>query len=287
MPIDPSIMGLRLSPLTGVPDPNGDTLGATSLFLVPYVSGAIALFDGTAWQMRTTNTSISLALGTLTFPAVYDVYAYWTGSAIALELLVWSGLSTPPSRDRQDGVLVKHIAPTRRYVGSIRPSSATTIDDSVLLRGVWNFNNRVPKNLYVAEATGTWTYNSAVWRQVLNPGASPNGVNQFGLVIGVSEWFEAVATMTFQNTLAGAIAQPGILDDTQFISGGNFNPDLTVVTQNAQQNSASGRVSNQYFYARYLDAGARDVYWVESGSASGTTTMYSSDESGMAGRLLM
>lgn len=166
---DPAINGLRLSLTTNTPVITSDVASSSTLYLTPYTSGYISLYDNNSWVLRTTN-EVSLALSGLTSGLNYDVFAYWTGSAVALELSpAWStDTSRTPAFDlaRQNGILVRSGTPTRRYVGTIRATGATTTADTVLQRYVYNYSNQTQRTLYVQDTTASWSYTGAAYRQV-------------------------------------------------------------------------------------------------------------------------
>ena len=74
----------------------------------------------------------------------------------------------------QDGVLVKSGNTAQRYVGTIYASGANTTEDSFAKRYVWNYYNRVARPMRVTEATDTWTYTTAAFRQA--NGAAANAM---------------------------------------------------------------------------------------------------------------
>lgn len=83
----------------------------------------------------------------------------------------------------QDGVLVKSGATTRRYLGTIRTTTTSgQCEDSLSRRFVWNYYNRVNRNLYVSDATANWTYATLTWR-----GARDDLATRIQFVIGYAE----------------------------------------------------------------------------------------------------
>jgi len=82
----------------------------------------------------------------------------------------------------QDGVLVKSGAATRRYVGTIYiNSSGGQTDDSKTKRFVWNYYNRLPRDMFDGSSS-SHTYNGSA-RKWNNSDAN----NLLEFVIGVSE----------------------------------------------------------------------------------------------------
>lgn len=158
------MQGFRLTLSPGAPVPSGDVIGASTLYLAPFAHGSIALYSGGAW-VGVTSAEVALALSGLTTGRPYDVFAYISGSAVALELIAWTNSTARAvALARQDGVRVKSGDPTRRYVGTIVATSATTTEDSAANRYVWNADNRAARPLRWS-GTSSWTYNAAAWRQ--------------------------------------------------------------------------------------------------------------------------
>lgn len=164
--------GLRLTLTSGVPVTTADVTAAGTLYFTPMLSGQIALYTSGAWSVRST-AEISLALS-LTSGKVYDVFAYWTGSAVALELsAAWTNSTTrADALAQQDGVTVKSADHTRRWVGTIAASGTNTTEDSKANRLVWNVQNQVPRFLDVVEATTSWSDSTTSFRPANNNAAN-------------------------------------------------------------------------------------------------------------------
>lgn len=256
-PFDPTINGLRLSLTTAVPITTTDVTGATTIYLTPYISGTLALYDGTNWYLRTT-TEVSIALGTLSSGKNYDVFAYWTGSAIALEFsAAWTNDTTrADALARQNGVWVKSGTTTRRYIGTFRTTATTTTEDSLAKRFLWNFYNRVPRDMMVNEATNSWTYTTASYRQ-----ANGSAANQLAYVTGMADLrLEAeVRAIVYSSGLA-TLGYTGIGVDSTTVSSakqwGVTNPNTNV----------SGLAIS--WYEGYPGLGYHILPWLELGSAN-------------------
>jgi hypothetical protein len=148
------LCGTSVSPAT-------DTASTTSVFLTPFTSNRIALYDTAASRWRTQTTGeVSLPLGTLTSDKNYDVFAYWTGTAVALEFsAAWTtDTARADAVVAQDGVLVKSSDHSRRLVGTIRTISTTQTADSPTQRFIWNASNRLRRSMTVKDSTYSWTY---------------------------------------------------------------------------------------------------------------------------------
>jgi hypothetical protein len=259
--------GLRLTLESGVPVSSADQAGKTTLYLTPYVGGRIALYDGAASWVELDTAEVSIACGALAHAAKpYDVFAYNNSGAVALELLEWtSATARATALVRQNGVLVKSGATTRRYLGTIYvdgADGATTCQDTAAKRFVFNAQNRVARPLAVTDSTNTWTYTTATWRQ-----ARGSTANQVAWVQGLDEDPVSLTGIAWGGSSTGSNgASVGIgLDRTNnndavsHGGGGLFNV-LTLPLHSSYR----GRPGIGYHYAA----------WVEFSVASGTTTWY-------------
>jgi hypothetical protein len=239
-----------------------DVTAATTMYAVPYGGNRIALYDGAAWNVRT-SAQFSLALGTLTNAAVYDVFCYDNATVPTLEFLQWTNPTTRATAlTTQDGVLVKSGAATRRYLGSFYTMSTTTTEDSAQNRMLWNYYNRASRPLQRYESTTNWNYTTATVRQ-----ANGSTANQVTVVIGVAEvQVDLFLMVDVFNTNAGVNVSAGIGEDstTTYVAGGlNQNPvgntGLTTISCRMTKMPAVG----YHYYS-----------WNEFSTATGTTTWY-------------
>ncbi len=181
----PGICQGRLTTETGVPISTSDRTAQSTLYFTPYNGNAVSLYDGTRWRLYSF-TERSLALSGLTSGLNYDVFLYDNAGTLTLELTAWTNDTTRATAlVHQDGVYVRSGAATRRYLGTIRSTAATTTEDSDAKRFVWNYSNRVERQargVSVADAY-TWSSPGSTWRAV------QGGVAEFKreFVIGVSE----------------------------------------------------------------------------------------------------
>lgn len=262
--IDNGINDFRLTLTTGLPVTTADVTGAGTLYLAPYCGNRIALYNSGVWTVRT-SAQVSLAL-TLTSGKPYDIFAEWNGSAVVLSSLVWTDdTNRATALTTQDGVLVKSGNTAQRYVGTIYASGANTTEDSFAKRYVWNYYNRVARPMRVTEATDTWTYTTAAFRQ-----ANGAAANQLDFVVGVAEELvSAEVRAAFSNTNANVISQAGIATEAA----------TTTLAAGCLNQGNVGQVANQIVaaaaaYSYYPAAGRRRLIWLEYSTATGTTTWY-------------
>ena len=255
--------GGRLTLTTAVPVTTSNVTGATTIYYTPYVGSLISLYDGTDWVMYVF-AELSLALGTLTATLPYDVFIYDNSGTLTLELTAWTnGTTRATALVRQNGILCKTGALTRRYLGTIYTTSTTATEDSETKRFVWNYYNQRPRPLKRFESTDTWTYDTDTMRQ-----AGGSASNQVEMVIGVNE-VPARATLTAgaRHSSSGSVSVGIGLDSTTASSG--TTPRLLLST-------AAGYLTAQY--AGFPGIGYHYLAWLERGG--GATTTFIGDESG-------
>jgi len=194
----------RLTLQSGVAVSTTDQTAKTTIYFTPYQGNRIALFDGSAWA-GISFTELSLALGTLVIDKNYDVFVWNNAGTLTLELgAAWtSDIARADAISLQDGVYVKSGATTRRYLGTFRTTTATTTEDSLLKRFVWNRANSMGRDVYFTDAV-MHTYDGAV-RMWAN---SPDSRIQFvsGLaeeVIGINVSAEMTAATAGYFIIAG------------------------------------------------------------------------------------
>lgn len=215
-----STIGHRLTLTSGSAITTSDVT-STTLYLTPYTSNQIALYDGTNWLEYEVD-QISLALGTLVTDKNYDVFAYDNAGTVTLELTAWTNDSTRATAlVRQNGVWCKTGVLTRRYIGTIRTSSTTQTTDTVSKRFVWNYYNRVLRRFAATDSSVSWTYSSLTW-QYARTGTAVIGTNAVGFVCG--DIADACADVHMMCGMTGGSSHAGVgigLDNTTNIAAGN------------------------------------------------------------------
>lgn len=170
----------RLTLESGIPVSTSNQTAKTTLYYTPYKGDCIALFDGTQWSI-VKFSEISIAIPN-TSNQMYDVFCYNNAGTATLELLAWTNDTTRATAiTRQNGVLCKDGALTRRYLGSIRTTGTSgKCEDSAAVRFVWNYYNRITRYASKVDTT-SHTYNGA-YRYWNNDTA-----NKLEFIIGVVE----------------------------------------------------------------------------------------------------
>ncbi|MES2909840.1 MAG: hypothetical protein V4718_00540 [Pseudomonadota bacterium] len=262
--VSPVAQDFRLSLTSGLPITTADVTGASTLYASPFAGNFISLFDGTYWNARA-SAEFSIALTGLTSGKLYDVFAYDNAGVPALELLVWTNDTTRATAlAYQDGVLSKAGALTRRYLGTIYATSATTTEDSKSKRYVWNGYHRVPRLIQRIEPTAQWTQaTTATWRQ-----ANASSANQVGFVIGVAGDMVRADLNAMFSPNNGYKNAAALALDSITVPTGLYGPSGS---------SSSSSVTEMPLVAKYAGtpaAGLHYLAWLEWMQSSGFTTTW-------------
>lgn len=270
----------RLTLTSGVPVTSSDVTSAASIFLSPFKGSRIALYNGSAWNIRT-SAQLSIALGTLVSGTTYDVFVFDNAGVPTLELsAAWSN-STPGSaaifasgpfatvRPTQDGVYVKStngtaIDATRRYVGSFTTTSTTTTEDSRANRHLYNYYNRTDRSMVRQETSASYTYSLAAFRQV-----NAAIANQLNFTLGVSE--DAVTASCRHHSASSTTANATVVSTIGLNSSTAIATDA--VTHNNQASNLQLAVLGGDFRGM-CPIGANNLVWLERGNGSLVQTWF-------------
>lgn len=255
----------RLTLTSGTAVTTSDVTAAATLYFTPYKGNQIGLYNGSSWEMKTFS-EISLSLSGYTASKPYDIWAYDNSGTVTLDSTVWTdGTTRATALTTQDGVYVKSGATTRRYLGTIYITSAGGVtEDSLTKRFVWNYYNRVRRELRRFESTDSWTYSTATWRQ-----ARASTSNQVDVVIGAAESlvFLTVSALTQSSATAQARAISIGEDSTS-------SPSASAMKAIAYSSSAEFE-SVFASFSKVSAAGYHYYAWLEQGNGSGTQAFYS------------
>lgn len=262
----PFLVQGRLTAVSGSPVPAGTTANVSTIYFSPYKGSRVTLYTGSAWVIHAF-TERSIALSGLTASRNYDVFVYNTGTTLALELsAAWTNNSTrADALLKQDGVYVKNSATTRRYLGTIRTTSATQTQDTEAQRFIWNYYNRVRRPIVLAIGTNNWAYNTGTWR-----GSNADNTQRVEYVIGENEVPISMKTMVIG--YAGATVRNNVsisfgLDtdgrpNSYVYRGGNLNNEFRqqLWSERAELNDGLG-----YHFLQALEYGANSVTFLGDG----------------------
>ena len=261
--VDGFVQG-RLTLTSGTPVTVTDVTAATSIYFTPFKGTTIALYTGATWAL-TTFAETTLSLSGLAANTNYDIWGRLSSNVLALDTTAWtSDTARATALTTQNGVYVKSGDATRRYLGTFRTTATIgQTEDSGTKRYLWNYYNRVPRNLRAADGTNTWAYTTATWRQ-----ANGTAANQVDIVVGVAEVLLNLAVQGgASNTNAGVGFSVGIGEDVTNSPLGSVSTGGDVFSQ----------VANVIIYGRcvvqkYPAIGRHYYAWLEISTATGTTT---------------
>ena len=255
----------RLSLTTGVPVTFAtDVTAATSLKWVPYLGNEVALYSGSAW-VTFALPELSIAVPATT-NQMYDVFLDYHATTPFLSLLAWTNDTTRATAiTTQDGVPVLTGATGRRHIGVMRTTGVSgQTEVSYAKCYVRNRYNRESRPLRVLEATNSWTYTTATWRQ-----ANAATTNQLDVIVDAEDAIEVHVQSGWEQTNASIAAAVAIgLDSTSAVAPGClFNEQAESVGGYKQTAVAS--------YRTVLPVGRHTLVWLEwSTAGTGTTTWY-------------
>lgn len=254
-----SICNGRLTLTTNVPVTTTDVTAATTLYWTPYHGNEIGLYNGTQWvSFACSELSIAVPATTAT---MYDVFVDYNAGVPALSLTAWTNLTTPATAlTTQDGVPVLTGATGKRHVGWMRTTAVSgQAEDSEANRWVRNRYNRVPRSLKKIEATDSWNYTTATYRQ-----ANAAATNKVGVI--------GDGASPIDLTLTANASNGGTINVWAAIGYDSTTVPVGAPCQSVATNSIVSQLTTRIVH--YPGAGSHDYNWLERSTASGTTTWY-------------
>src|SRR5436190_2326923 len=188
-----------------------DNLISGTVYMVSHTGNRISLYDGTRFVFCEPASQLSIAVTGQSAGVPCDVFCvYATATSATLELTPWSNATTRATGLTQlQGVWTKSAAPTRRYLGTILPASATQYahiaapaGSGTSTCGIWNQDNQVLGMFNWKSNTDAWPLSTAnAWTQ-LNGQAAAKITYVHGQPINVSVEHAANVAVTAATTEA-------------------------------------------------------------------------------------
>lgn len=260
--VDPGINGFRLS--TTPHDPvHHSGASSSQLYLVPYTSNMISLYDGNAWVARSAVVTVSSSNETYLTNTYYNVFAYWDGQDVRLELIAEPSPAYP-ALNLQDSIQVKSGDASRRYVGVARTVGSSFVD-TPSSRLVWNRYNQVARHFDAYHNT-TWSFSGTnSWRPV--GGNSNNGraaivAGSLGQITRPSTSISITTAGMCTSSQNGYYAASGIGIDSTTVNSAN------IVELDNGGPSAYAHLRSAY--NGYLSPGYHTINWLEIGQTGST-----------------
>jgi hypothetical protein len=174
----------RLSLVNGTAISESDQDNMGTVYMVPVENDNIAIYDGTAWQVRTyTQQSLILDSTTHTTNSNFSAFSYWNGSEVKVGSgPAWISNTSPGSGSgtseielfegrlvnknaiilRNNGANSSSIAARQALlVGGFRCSGTATTSDSAKKRFLSNVYNKYPRTLKMVPTTTQWNLTGA------------------------------------------------------------------------------------------------------------------------------
>lgn len=271
-----SIADGRLTLATGVALMGSTSyLAKTTIYYTPYIGNRIALYNGSAWVIKTFS-ELSLSLAGLAASTNFDVFLYDNAGTLTLESVAWTNDTTRATAIvRQDGVYVKSGTPTKRLVGTFRTTStigqcewrasggAAIGSPANLL--VSNAQNRVAVSARATDDTNSWTYSTASYRSADNSTSNRVGWVQCLDGLNVRAAYVAIS----QSSGSSISAKIGVKIDATNSADGivGENHDTTVSTVLGQYDGAQA-AGYHFAQAVELASGATITFFGDNGSSA-------------------
>lgn len=257
----------RLTLTSGTPVTSSNVTAATTIYYTPYAGSVIALYSNGAWA-NYAFSEVSIAVPAST-SQMYDVWGYVAAGVLTLELLAWTNDTTRATGlTTQDGVYVKSGDATRRYLGSVRTTTVSgQTEDSLTKRYIWNYYNRVKRQMTAVDSTDSWNYSTAAFRQANN-----NAANQLDFIVGVSE--DTVYAMAQGKALNSTTTARGIAVGVG-VDGATTTSTFNISVTEGTRSDDSGYPYCYYDYV--LSPGRHTLLWLERGAGADTQTWYGDD----------
>lgn len=261
----------RLTLASGTPVTSSDVSGVGTAYWTPNEGDMIALYDQTTGTWIPIGFSeTALSFSGATSGTNFDVFGYLDASrSFAIEKLAWTNDTTRATAIvQQDGIDVKSGDPTRRLLGTIRTIGTTGLtSDSVAFSFISNRYNPAPRALKVLEATTSWSYQTASFRQ-----ANGSTANQLDVVLCVPRMVAAEVTCLMSNSTTFGQLLPGIGIDSTTV-------DSSTTRVSSFNVSTTGIYNGRCNYSGMLSAGRHKIVWLENavGVNGGTQTQYGSN----------
>lgn len=272
----------RCSLTTAVPVTTADVTAATTVYYTPYLGNTVALYTGSVWRFHALS-ELSIAVPNVA-NQMYDLFIDFNDGTPVLSTTAWTNDTTRATAlVKQDGIFVKTGDTQMRYACSFRTTAVSgQTEDSFAKRLLWNYYNRVDRQMRVLEATDSWNYSVLTWRQ-----ARATATNQIEFIVGVAEVsLQASVTALASNSTGGLNVYAGIgLDSTTAPTTGNIG-----LTRRIDGNGGSPQPLTTTLQV-YPAVGYHYAAWLEASEATLTTTFYGDNgaatfnQAGITGRI--
>lgn len=240
----------------------------TSIYYSPYNHNLISLWNGYRWQTLEFS-ELTLAIGTVTANKPFDIFAYISAGAVALEKLEWTS-DTVRATDvsRQDGRWCKTGDKTRLLLGSFYSDSTTSTQNSQAKMFLANIYNKCSFFMDIREQTASWTYSTASYRQTNN---SPS--NQIDFILP-ENYIPIRLNLKNKVTTSAATVRSIFM---AFGTDSATEADILVLGQNMEVGSAKAEQIMRQIDVNHIGVGRHYIASLEYGGGADTQTWYGSN----------
>lgn len=150
--------------------------------------------------------------------------------------------------DFANGVYYKHAATSRIYLGSVKMDEAGKFNDtSAKRRLLFNYFNRIERNVLAQDSTASWSYATATWRPSRNTLA-----NRVEFMAGViEEIFKSRVHQSQQSSSSGGAVSIGSMTITA--NSAQTTNEASATALNGIASNLSGPVSLGYQYLQSVE----------------------------------
>ncbi len=274
--VDPQEPRGRLTLTTGVAVTTADVTAATNVFYtIGERGGSVWVNISGTWTRKVVTTDITYALGTKTAGRPYDLFLYWTGSALDIEALSWTNDTTRVARDvdADTGFLVKGGDSTRLFIGTVLMKTTTQTEDSFACRYLINAYNQEPRELAYTSASASWDLGPVAWER-----AEASASSNFNYLCA-----EAGATILINACIIGA-GLGGAVHAEVGIGHDQYAVDDSTIELGANLSNTWGTLPIQASYRGRPGIGPHTTWWLQ--KAGGSVRYYCDGVRGMFGTVL-
>lgn len=244
----------RLTVTGSNPVSTTDISAAGKLFYTPYVGNRLTLLDTNGSPEIHTFKELEWSVST-SGTATYDAFVYDNAGTLTLEIVGWtSPISRATALVRSNGILVKSGDITRSYLGTFYSKVANQIDDTLILRGLWNYYSRVHKPLGKFDVGSSHTYNTATWRSWNNSTS-----NRLEVIVGVAEdsvGFNLVTKISTSNVASSGLTGIGYDSTSSPVTSGAANASVPLTNAIQWGTSIEHPIGLGYHFYQVLEKGA-------------------------------
>jgi hypothetical protein len=286
-----SVPGGRLSLLSTVSP--SDIISATTLYYTPHTSDEIYLYDGASFTpyvfAALTNITTNSATGkagpaAVTTNSNYDLFVWRDAGVMRLTRgPLWTSATSrgtgaaTTELEMVKGVWLNKVdiangpaAKRGTYVGTVRSNASSQLNDSFLLRNVWNAYNRLPRPMRRLESTASWTYSTTTIRQANNSTS-----NQLEFVRGLNEDAVFCEIRAQGSNSTGTIRNCAIYVGLDSTAAQATNSIQGTMNMDAVAREATAS------YMGFPGLGYHYLAWLELGGGTDTQTWTSNGQNGM------